>query len=378
MLLYPQTWLPEANTFAECAKSKSADFVLYFGPRDIISQNTVLQSLRRNSPDAVIIGCSTGTVVEGARLSDTASSAVAVSLKHSYVKLSSVAHAGESSFETGRKIAEELSSPDLAGVIVLSDGLNVNGSSLVDGLQNVLGPNIPIGGGLAGDGAAFARTLVAADAEPSENVVAALGFYGHKLTMQLGAAHGWDDFGPVRRVTRAEGNVLFELDGKPALDLYKRYLGEEATGLPASALLFPLLMINPLDPSDQVVRTVLAVDHEARTMTFAGDIHQGWSARLMRGVFDNLTAGASEAATRALSDGDSDGLGLALLVSCVGRRLLMGQRAEDEVEATSEVLANQFCQIGFYSYGEIATKGSEGHCGLHNQTMTVLTVREAA
>ena len=137
-------------------------------------------------------------------------------------------------------------------------------------------------------------------------------------------------------------------------------------------------MINPLDPSDQVVRTVLAVDHEARTMTFAGDIHQGWSARLMRGVFDNLTAGASEAATRALSDGDSDGLGLALLVSCVGRRLLMGQRAEDEVEATSEVLANQFCQIGFYSYGEIATKGSEGHCGLHNQTMTVLTVREAA
>lgn len=378
MRLCPQIWIPETRSFADCAESTAADFVLYFGPREVISEKSVLESLRRNSPDAVIIGCSTGTVVEGTQLSETDSTAVAVSLKHSHVKLASVAHAGQFSFETGRQIAAELLGPGLAGVIVLSDGLNVNGSSLVDGLQSVLGANIPIGGGLAGDGAAFASTLVGANAEPSENVVAALGFYGDKLTMQLGAAHGWDDFGPVRRITRAEGNVLHELDGKPALDLYKRYLGEEAAGLPASALLFPLLMINPQDPADQVVRTVLAVDHDARTMTFAGDIHEGWSARLMRGVFDNLTAGASEAASRALSEGEGDSPGLALLVSCVGRRLLMGQRAEDEVEATSEVLAKQFYQMGFYSYGEIATKGSEGHCGLHNQTMTVLTVREAA
>jgi hypothetical protein len=376
MRLWPQTWDPEAKAFGACAESAPADFVLYFGNRDVLSSKSVFDSLRKNCPEAVIVGCSTGTVVDGAHLSDTDATAVAVSLVRSRVKLASVALAGTSSFDTGREIATQLLAPDLVGVIVLSDGLNVNGSSLVDGMQSLIGSNIPIGGGLAGDGAAFENTLVAANAEPVENVVAALGFYGDKLEMRLGAAHGWDYFGPVRRVTRAEGNVLFEMDDEPALDLYARYLGDEAADLPASALLYPLLLINPLDSSDQVVRTILAVDHDARTMTFAGDIPEGWSARLMRGVFDNLTAGASEAAERAQGSEDADGKGLALLVSCVGRRLLMGQSAEDEVEATADVLADNYYQTGFYSYGEIATKGSEGHCGLHNQTMTVLTLSE--
>lgn len=377
MQVNPQSWVPETKGFAANAASAQADFVLYFGPREVITETSVFASLRSNSPTALIVGCSTGTAVAGSQLAENAATAVAVSLQHSQVRLASVKIEGASSLEAGRQIAAQLVGPDLAGVFVLSDGLNVNGSSLVEGLQSVLGPSVPIGGGLAGDGAAFASTLVSANGEPSENVVAALGFYGDKVTMKLGAAHGWDDFGPIRRVTRAEGNVLYELDGEPALDLYKRYLGEEAENLPASALLYPLLVINPIDASDEVVRTILAVDHDARTMTFAGDIPDGWSARLMRGVFDNLTSGASEAAARARGYDDLEGQGLAVLVSCVGRRLLMGQSAEDEVEATAEVLADDFYQVGFYSYGEIATGVTQGHCGLHNQTMTVLTLREA-
>lgn len=136
------------------------------------------------------------------------------------------------------------------------------------------------------------------------------------------------------------------------------------------------MITNPANPADEVVRTVLAVDREARTMTFAGDIPEGWSARLMRGVFDNLTDGAATAAQRALPPEPSDDEGLALLVSCVGRRLLMGQRTADEAEAATSVLGDKFRDIGFYSYGEIATQGGEGYCGLHNQTMTVMTFRE--
>ncbi|KAF0182871.1 MAG: hypothetical protein FD124_2060 [Alphaproteobacteria bacterium] len=370
------TWRARDHAFEGDAACADADFALYFAGREAAGSHSIFNSLRRLCPHALIMGCSTGTVIDGEELHDDEAVAVAVRLDRATVALARVAVTGQSSFEDGRALATQLRKPGLVGVLVLSDGLNVNGTALVAGLQDILGADIPIGGGMAGDGSAFARTLVCADAPPAERIVAALGFYGDGLTIRLGAAHGWNYFGPTRRITRSDGAVLHEMDGKPALDLYERYLGEEAADLPASALLYPLLVTNPDAPEDEVVRTVLAVDREHRTMTFAGDIPQGWSARLMRGAFDSLAAGAAQAAAEA-SGAPGEG-GLALLISCVGRRLLMGQRAEDEVEAVAGVLSARFRQIGFYSYGEIATQGVAGWCGLHNQTMTIMTLQEAA
>jgi hypothetical protein len=174
--------------------------------------------------------------------------------------------------------------------------------------------------------------------------------------------------------------VLFELDGKPALDLYERYLGPEAAELPASGLLYPLKVWDRAHPEDEVVRTLLGVDHQARSLTFAGDVPQGWSARLMRGAFDRLTDGAAAAATHARSAMSLTGLEpeLCLFVSCVGRRLLMGQRTEEEVEAVAKALGGKIPMIGFYSYGEIAPHNESGACGLHNQTVTLTLFAEAA
>lgn len=377
MQTWPLKWLEGSCRFEAEPGCETADLVLYFAPRDAIAP--LHEALRGLCPDAKIAGCSTGTTIQGIDLSDTAPVAFAVKFDAARVELATTAIDGATSFEAGQRLARNFARDGLAGLLVLSEGLAVNGSDLVAGLQDVLGPELPIGGGLAGDGAAFAATLVGADGQPQANIVTAIGFYGANLSIRLGAAHGWDFFGPIRRVTRAEGPVLYELDGKPALDLYERYLGEEAQGLPASALLHPLLIANPLAPQDQVVRTVLAVDREQRTMTFAGDIPNGWTARLMRGLFSNLASGAADAAQRALAPSPQDASpGLALLISCVGRRLLMGQRAEDEVEAVSAMLGPHFTQYGFYSYGEIATQGVAGWCGLHNQTMTVIAIREAA
>jgi hypothetical protein len=373
---WPLTWLSNENAFAACPASANADFVLFFGAREVIAEPSLYQSLRTNHPNALVLGCSTGTVIEGVDLRDNAATAVAVKLEHSKARLASVRLDGDTPASAGRRLAAQLAAPDLVGVIVLSDGLNINGSELVAGVREVLGHRIALGGGLAGDGASFTKTLVSADAPPAEHVIAALGLYGEKLEVRLGAAHGWDFFGPSRRVTRSKGAVLHELDDNPALDLYERYLGDEAADLPASALLYPLLLTNPSNPADEVVRTVLAVDRDKRTMTFAGDIPEGWSARLMRGDFDNLTQGAADAARLAMGETRA-GEGLAVLVSCVGRRLLMGQRAADEVEASAEVLSSQFHQTGFYSYGEIGTC-KKGVCGLHNQTMTIVTLREIA
>jgi hypothetical protein len=144
--------------------------------------------------------------------------------------------------------------------------------------------------------------------------------------------------------------------------------------------LFPIQVCDIDQPDSAVVRTVLAVDRDKRSMTFAGDVPQGWTAQLMRGNFDNLAAGAAAAARQAragLRAGNDDPQ-FSILVSCIGRHLLMGQRITDEAEAAGAVLGPGTPRLGFYSYGEIAPHPKSGTCGLHNQTMTVTAFAEVA
>ncbi|HKZ28446.1 MAG TPA: FIST C-terminal domain-containing protein, partial [Acidimicrobiia bacterium] len=261
---------------------------------------------------------------------------------------------------------------DLAGVLVLSDGLHVNGSELVRGISGRFGSNVPVTGGLAADGDRFEHTWVIVDGFPVERQVVAVGFYGESVRFHHGSRAGWDIFGPERLITRSEGNVLFELDGRPALQLYKQYLGDLADGLPATGLLFPLAVRQ--DPDDRfLVRTILAVDEAEQSLTFAGDVPVGMRAQLMQANVDRLIGGAEQAAKEARND--AAGPVLSVAISCVGRRLVMGDRTEEEVEATVEWLPAGSHQVGFYAYGEISPY-SDGTCDLHNQTMTLTTISE--
>ena len=355
-----------------------ADLVCYFGARSVLEDGRLFEGLRDRYPDAAIIGCSTGGQILHDDVTDDIATAVAMKFDSSKIRLC-VQQVNDDigSRVCGQTIARELVDDQLAGVFLLSDGLCVNGSELTGGLLEVLGTDFPVVGGLAGDGAAFSRTLVSGNAPPCTNIVAAVGFYGSKLRMQTGSAGGWDEFGPKRTITKATGNILYELDGRPALDLYIRYLGDEADGLPGSALLFPLKISDPRYPGHDIVRTVLSVDTEANSMTFAGDVPQGWSAQLMRGRFSKLAEGAAEAARQAMPD-QPEPNGVSLLVSCIGRRLLMGQLVSEEIEAAVAEISRQNEVIGFYSYGEIAPHASSRISMLHNQTMTVTTITEAA
>ena len=381
MRTHQLSWKATQGWRATGAHYADADLVLYFGVRSALACGTRYQELRAMFTKAHVMGCSTGGQI---RNDDVDDEIAAVALRFDRTRLGLACEAVPApshSRACGEAIGRRLAADDLAGIFVLSDGLNVNGSELVAGITGVTGPKIPLTGGLAGDGAKFEETLVGADGAPERGQVAAVGFYGSSIRIGHGSAGGWDEFGPRRRITRSTGNVLYELDGEPALDLYERYLGEEdARGLPGTALLFPLL-IRDLDRPDQdVVRTVLAVDRDARSMTFAGDMPEGWVAQLMRGNFDRLAGGAADAARQARSGlgvaGDHNGI--ALLVSCIGRRLLMGQRIVDEVEAAGAELGSKIPRLGFYSYGEISPHGTAGVCQLHNQTMTVTTLAEAA
>lgn len=359
----------------------TANLILYFGSRQALEIEATYRQLRALAPQAIILGCSTGGQIEESEIKDDTIDAVALHFQATRVKGASrpIEDQGRS-FSVGEEIGRALAAPDLAGMFVLADGLGVNGSALVAGVTSVAG-SVPLTGGLAGDGVDFGQTLAGLDAPPTRNTVAAVGFYGSAIKIGHGSAGGWDVFGPKRQITRSHGNVLIDLDGHPALDLYVRYIGdEEVKKLPASALLFPLRVYDPAHPEHAVVRSVLAVDQEKKTLTFAGDVPEGWTAQLMRGSFYHLTEGAALAAQQS-RDGlttyrDRDGL--AILISCIGRRMLMGQRTVDEIEAASEILGPHLQKIGFYSYGEIAPHGVSGVCVLHNQTMTITTITEAA
>ena len=261
---------------------------------------------------------------------------------------------------------------------MLSDGLHVNGSELVKGLNDTLEGTVVITGGLAGDGTHFKRTWVLKDRTLQSGYVTAVGLYGDHVRIGHGSKGGWDKFGPERLVTKSTGHVLYELDGRPALHLYKEYLGDRAAGLPATGLLFPLAIRTSPSEGKSLVRTILAVDETTQSMTFAGDIPRGVYAQLMRANFDRLIQGASDAATLSTNGHGSahpETPILSLAISCVGRRLVLGERSEEETEATLEILPKGSRQIGFYSYGEISPYES-GACDLHNQTMTLTTITE--
>ena len=374
------TWNARAGWTSVKAQPETVSLVFYFGTREMLASGARYNELRQMFPLAHILGCSTGGQINNHDVSDDEIVAAAIGFDSTRLRLfrQDIADAQQSR-SCGETIGRALSRKDLAGVFVLSDGLNVNGSELVNGLVAAIGPGIPITGGLAGDGANFAETLVGGDCIPQARIVVGIGFYGSAIRIGHGSAGGWDLFGPRRQVTKSAGNVLFELDGEPALDLYEHYLGpEDSKGLPGSALLFPIQVYDASEPDSSVVRTVLAVDHETRSMTFAGDVPQGWTAQLMRGNFDRLAEGAADAARQARIglDASEKDHQFSILVSCIGRRLLMGQRTTDETEAAGVELGSDTLRLGFYSYGEISPHARSGICGLHNQTMTVTSFAE--
>ena len=252
--------------------------------------------LRRSYPEAHLVGCSTAGAIESSSLRDDLVGA-AIRFDRTRVRLARVRITSAADSESaGLDLGAQLAGDELVHVFVLSDGLTVNGTPLVRGLMRALGGAVSVSGGLAAD-AAFARTTVIADAPPETGVIAAIGFYGTSLRVGCGSLGGWDPFGPERRITRSQGNVLLELDHRPALELYRRYLGEHAAGLPGSGLLFPLAVRAP-DSPDTVVRTILGMDEAAGSLTFAGDMPEGHIARLMKANFDRLVEGAHGAADR--------------------------------------------------------------------------------
>ncbi len=354
----------------------TAQIVFVFGGKDILKQKSRFDEIQSFYPNARIVGCSTAGEIIGEQIYDNSLIVTAIYFEHTRLQFSKKRVDNmENSFNVGEELARDLNKEDLSHVFILSDGLSVNASSLVKGLCKNLPKHVAVTGGLAGDQALFKETLVFLDALPETNTIVGIGFYGTRLKIGYGSMGGWTSFGVDRLVTRSKGCVLYELDGQLALDLYKKYLGEKASGLPATGLLFPL-SIRLENKNSHLVRTILGINEEDGSMTFAGDIPEGSYVRLMKANFEHLVEGAAEAAKKCceiLSDSPPI---VSILISCVGRKLILKQRVEEELEVIQEIFGDKTMLTGFYSYGELCPIERDKQSELHNQTMTITSFYE--
>jgi len=331
-----------------------------------------LDGVRRALPRAKLLACSTGGEIHGSAIHDDTIALAVARFDRTELVVAAESTAGDA-LEAGRRLGRALARPDLAGVVMLCSGVALDASRLARGLREAVG-DAPISGGLAGDGDRFRDPWVYRDGEARRDAAVAVGLYGPHVRIGHGSRGGWDQFGPERRITRASGNVLYELDGQPALDLYRRYLGDLSSGLPSTGLRFPLAIRTDRGGDERLVRTILAHSEHDRSLTFAGEMPEGAYAQLMMANGDRLVHAAGLAGEQAVGGGAA---ALCIAVSCVGRRMVLGERADEEVEAVAEALPPGCRLAGFYSYGELSPVGFTT-CNLHNQTMTLTTLAEAA
>jgi hypothetical protein len=348
-------------------------WLLVFAAPAWFADRNLFATLRQRFPAARLSGCSTAGEITRSGVSDGSCTITAVHWPAgppttAIAELASL----DDSLAAGMRLGRQLGAP--SAVVVFTPGVDINASALVEGLVATLPPTTPIVGGLAGDGGAFRQTFTLSDQGVSSRAIVAVGL-PPGITVGRGSFGGWKPFGPAHKVTRSQGNILFELDGEPALAVYKRQLGEHANGLPLTGLMFPFEMLTSDHAQTGLIRTMHRLDESNGSLVLAGDIDRRGYLRLMHASTDALVDGAATAAEAAMV-GNADCSSLALLISCIGRKLVMAERVDEEVTAAVSILGAAVV-TGFYSYGEISSTATNSACQLHNQTMTITCIRES-
>lgn len=374
-----QTILTAANVATLVgADGPAPQLLLAFAAPAFFADDALVNQLRVAYPHAVLAGCSTAGEIADNLVHDERCVLTALHFDHTVVRAASTRlDSMADSAAAGAALAAQLPGQHLAAVLLFGVGVAINGSTLVAAFEQSLPPGVAISGGLAADGGAFVRTWTLGPTGRADDQVVAIGLYGERLLVSHGSFGGWQPFGPSRKITRAVDNVLYELDGERALDIYKLYLGSYAADLPASGLLFPFELQGEARHGGGVIRTILGIDEAAGSLILAGNVPVDGDVRLMHSDTEKLIDGAEAAARSALPAVAPGGDALAILVSCIGRRLVMGDRIDEEVEAVGAILGAGTVLTGFYSNGEMAPPRPGAPCLLHNQTMTITVLGES-
>lgn len=368
--------LEEVKNINELGKVVTANLILMFGSKEFICNKGVFDIIKNKYPYAYIIGCTTAGEIYKDQVNDDSLTVTVIHFEKSEIKFftSEIEDMGKD-YEKGLEIAKSIPTENLSHVFIITEGENINGSKIVEGLVDGLPEHAKITGGLSGNGNTFKETFVIANDYAKQNQIAAVAFYGDKIRIGYGSVGGWDTFGIERFITKSKENIVYELDGRPILDLYNDYLGEYAKELPASGLLFPL-NVRSADNVYNYVRAVAGVDKKNKSLRFFGEVPQGYYARLMHANSNNLIHGAMKAAENSLKSINSKNGKIAILISCVARKVVLNQMIDEEIEAVRNIFGNDVTITGFYSYGEIAPSNKDRITEFHNQTMTITFIGE--
>lgn len=365
------------NGFQELRKNPSDyQLLMVFGDRDLLGLPDILPQLTVLFADAQIVSSSTAGEICNDKRQEKTVVCIAVHFENTNFQLTSNNIRNfNNSFDLGKATADQLAKEELRYVMVISDGNVINGDDLIAGINASVGNQVEITGAMAGDGGRFEKTLTGLSTTLDTGNLILLGLYGNHIHVTSGVKGGWSLFGPERTVTKSTKNELFEIDGENALDLYKRYLGKFAESLPSSALFFPIALLNT-NHEEHIVRTILSVNEEKKSMIFAGNIPEGATIRLMRTNTDQVISMAGEAAGSATQKNNNKPE-LALIFNCIGRKLILDSRANDELKSIRNYLPEHTTTAGLYSYGEFSRLAQfSSTCALHNQTVVVTLLNE--
>lgn len=373
---YKYTHNQWSEPFDPTLDSESTAVFIFFESTLVIDDQ--IKKIKDTFPKSKILGSSTSGEIQNAEINDNSIVCLVIQFNYTRLKLVSTPVSFETSLQAGKELAEALAAPDLKNIVLLTEGLDVDGSELIKELDQALKKkniNAAIVGGMAGDGSRFINTFLINDTSVKTHQAVALGLYGEKVQMFSGTGTGWAPFGPLRYVTKAERNTVFEIDGVPALKLYKEYLKEDAKNLPVSGVLFPLGI--SWGEKENIVRSVARIDEANNALIFASKIPEKTQVQLMHSNVMKLIDAAEDAlkdCSLNFANGQSTA---ALIISCIGRRMIMGQKTEDEISIIKELLPDHAEICGFYSYGEFSPTASKRN-ELHNQTMTLIVFQEGS
>ena len=350
--------------------------VLVFANRLMLEDKNVLNDIRREFPYAHIVFASTAGEIFNIEVLENTVTVIAIEFEKStfVVKTDNIFNHNKDTRKLGAALTAQMPAEGLKHLFVLSEGSFVSGTSLIKGLETALSEDVALTGGMCGDDLRYEKTLASYNNDPKEGEIVLIGFYGESLEITFASYGGWLAFGPERVITRSEGSTLYEIDGQSSLGLYKKYLGDKAGDFARSAMLYPLNVIAP-GKTHAVVRAVVAADMENQAMIFADDVPQDSQVQLIMISPDRISQGAYTASTLAMQNRVTKPQ-LALVISCIGRKVVMNQRVEEEIELVREVLGDDTAISGFYSYGEIAPFHDTRSSELHNQTMTLTLISE--
>lgn len=370
----------QALTNLHCKKI-NLDLALAFSSIELAFP-TLLKTIGTYLGDVPIIGCSGAAIISDQGISKPG--LVILLLDFSEDIYSNTACVREIKVRTSESAGEELADMLLYGFhdlrrdlsIIFCDGLIRESSNLISGLQKKLGKSFPLVGGFASDNLRFKKTYVYFNQELLSDAVCGL-LLGGKLNFGIGVKHGWRPLGKPRRVTKSYGNVVSEIDGAPAANIYEEYFASDIANLRKElkhiSILYPIGIYLPGEV-EYLLRNLLSIQDNGY-LVFQGNVPQGAQIRLMIGTKESCLLATQQALAEVKKGLAGHKINFLLVFDSISRYILLGRQAEQELKIIKEALEPDTHIIGLYTYGEQAPLRAVSYQGmtyLHNQTITIL------